>query len=310
MRNFGYIVLNEQLENAALVGERSKEHQVGNCWTMSVDGELSNLGRTIIAYRGHSTRVMNELEPYFSEQFASDEVVERHSSLVSIFEKLKRASSEWFHLTERPADKQRISRDYAKDVYLMELFENKYKEWLDRVYTPVRRELYGKGTVNISGVDLNLKTPVVPSEERRQELQNVNIEASYVTNISEVQGAGTSNVIQNTSIHDTAPDQTRSRVKGFSQGSESCARDVKRAMAQLKVRELQEVQAIKESEIELRLREENMRVLAERERLQLRSQLMQAKIDAERAELEASFRERVGDGSVTTPADLCVSVRT
>ena len=70
-RNFGYIVLNEQLENAALVGKGSKEHQVGNCWTMSVDGELSNLGRTIIAYRGHITRVMNELEPYFSEQFAS-----------------------------------------------------------------------------------------------------------------------------------------------------------------------------------------------------------------------------------------------
>ena len=55
---------------------------------------LSNLGRTIIAYRGHITRVMNELEPYFSEQFASDEVVERHNSLVSMFEKLKRASSD------------------------------------------------------------------------------------------------------------------------------------------------------------------------------------------------------------------------
>ena len=196
-----------------------------------MDGELSNLGRTIIAYRGHITRVMNELKPYFSEQFASDEVVERHSSLVSIFEKLKRASSEWFHLTERPADKQRISRDYAKDVYLMELFENKYKEWLDRVYTPKRRELYGKGTANISGVDLNLKMPVVPSVERRQELQNANTEASYVTNISEVLGARTSNVIQNISIHDAAPDQTRSREKGFPQGSESCARDVKRTMA-------------------------------------------------------------------------------
>ena len=133
-----------------------------------MDGELSNLGRTIIAYRGYITRVMNELEPYFSEQFASDEVVERHSSLVSIFEKLKRASSEWFHLTERPADKQRISRDYAKDVYRMELFENKYKEWLDRVYTPKRRELYGKRAANISGIDLNLKMPVVPSVERRQ----------------------------------------------------------------------------------------------------------------------------------------------
>ena len=119
-----------QLENAALVGKGSKDHQVGNCWTMSVDGELSNLGWTIIAYCGHITRAMNELEPYFLEQFASDEVVERHSSLASIFKKLKWASSEWFHLTERPGDKQRISRDYAKDVYRMELFENKYKEWL------------------------------------------------------------------------------------------------------------------------------------------------------------------------------------
>ena len=99
------------------------------------------------------------------EQIASDEVVKRHSSLVSIFEKLKRASSEWFHLTERPADKQHISRDYAKDVYQMELFKNKYKVWLDRVYTPKRQELYSKGTVNISGVDLNLKMPVVPSVE-------------------------------------------------------------------------------------------------------------------------------------------------
>ena len=93
------VVLNEQLENAALVGKGSKEHQVGNCWTMSTDDELSNLGPTIIAYRGHITRVMNKLELYFPEQFASDEVVERHNSLVSIFEKLKRASSEWFHLT-------------------------------------------------------------------------------------------------------------------------------------------------------------------------------------------------------------------
>ena len=187
----------------------------------------------------------------------------------------------------------------------MELFENKYKEWLDRVYTPKRRKLYGKGTANISGVELNLKMPVVSSVERRQELQNVNTEASYVTNISEVLGARTSNVIQNTSIHDTAPDQTRLREKSFPQGSESCARDVKRALAQLKVRELQEVQAIKESEIELRLPEENTRGLAERERLRLRSQLMQAKIDAERAELEATFREQVGNGSVTSPAGSC-----
>ena len=95
---------------------------------------------------------MNELELYFSEQFASDEVVERHSSWGGIFEKLKQASSEWFHLTERLADKQHISRDYAKDVYRMEFFENKYKGWLDRVYTPARRELYGKGTATSPGL--------------------------------------------------------------------------------------------------------------------------------------------------------------
>ena len=81
-------------------------------------------------------------------------------------------------------------------------------------------ELYGKGTANISGIDLNLKMPVVPSVERRQELQNANTEASHVTNIPEMLGARTSNVIQNTCIHDTTPDQTRSREKGFSQGSE------------------------------------------------------------------------------------------
>ena len=51
-------------------------------------------------------------------------------------------------------------------------------------------------------------------------------------------------------------------------------------MAQLKVRELQEVQAIKEIETKLHLHEENTRVSAERERLQLRSQLTQVKIEA------------------------------
>ena len=73
-------------------------------------------------------------------------------------------------------------------------------------------------------------------------------------------------------------------------------------MAQLKVRELQEIQAIKESEIELRLQEESTRLLAERERLQLRSQLMQARIDAERAELEAAFGDQVGHSSVISAA--------
>ena len=112
----------------------------------------------------------------------------------------------------------------------------------------------------------------------------------------------TSNLIQNTSIQDTAPDRTRSREMNLPQGSESCARDVKRAMAQLHMRELQEIQAIKESEIELRLQEENTRLLAERERLQIRSQLMQARIDAERAELEAAFGDQVGYSSVISAA--------
>ena len=65
-------------------------------------------------------------------------------------------------------------------------------------------------------------------------------------------------------------------------------------MAQHKVRELQEIQANRESEIELRFQEESTRLLAERARLQLRSQLMQARIDAERAELEAAFGDQVG----------------
>ena len=258
---------------------------------MSADGELSNLGRTIKAYRGHITRLINELEPHFSEQFASDEVVERHSSLVSIFEKLKRASSEWFHLTEGSADRERISEDYAKDVFRMKVFENKYKEWLDRVYTPRRREVYGEGILHTSGIDLSSKMPA-----------GANTEVSHVKNDSEVSGLKPSNLIQNTSIQDTAPVQTRSREMNLPQGSEACARDVKRAMAQLKVRELQEIQAIKEREIELRLQEESTRLLPERERLQLRSQLMQARIDAERAKLEAAFGDQVGYSSVISAA--------
>ena len=121
------------------------------------------------------------------------------SSLVIIFEKLKRASSEWFHLSEGSADRERISQDYGKDVFRMKLFENKHQEWLDRVYTPKRRQVYGKGIVNTSGIDLNFKMPA-----------GANAEVSYVKNVSEVSGVKTSNVIQNTSNQDTAPDQTRS----------------------------------------------------------------------------------------------------
>ena len=163
----------------------------------------------------------------------------------------------------------------------MKVFENTYKEWLDRVYTPRRREVYSEGIVNTSGIDLSYKMPV-----------GANAEFSYVKNVSEVSGVKTSNLIQNTSIQDTAPDQTRSREMNLPQGSESCARDVKHAMAQPKVRELQERQ-IQESEIELRLQVENTRLLAEWERLQLRSKLMQARIDAERAELEAALGYQV-----------------
>ena len=249
------------------------------------------MGQTFKAYHGYITRLINELEPHFSEQFASDEVVERHSSLVSIFEKLKRASSEWFPLTEGSADRERISEHYAKDVFRMKVFENKYKEWLDRVYTPRRREVYGEGILNTSGIDLSSKMSAGASAE-----------VSHVKNVSEVSSVKPSNLIQNTSIQDTAPDQSRSREMNLPQGSEPCARDVKRAMAQLKVRELQEIQAIKESEIELRLQEECTRLLAERERLQLRSQLMQARIDAERAELEAAFGDQVAYSSVISAA--------
>ena len=119
---------------------------------------------------------------------------------MSIFEELKRASSEWFHLTEGSADRERISQDYAKDVFRMKVFENKYKEWLDRVYTPRRREFYGEGILNTSGIDLSSKMPA-----------GANAEVSHVKNVSEVSGVKTSNLIQNTSIQDTAPDRTRSR---------------------------------------------------------------------------------------------------
>ena len=93
--------------------------------------------------------------------------------------------------------------------------------------------MYSEGIVNTSGIDLNYKMPT-----------GANAEVSYVKNVSEASGVKTSNVIQNTSIQDTAPDQARSREMNLPQGSELCARDVKRAMAQLKVRELQEIQAI------------------------------------------------------------------
>ena len=141
---------------------------------MSSVGERDSLGRTIIAYRGHITRIINELDPLLLEQIASKEVVEKHSSLVSIFEKLKRACAQWYHLSGEQEDRERITHDYAKDVYRMPMFENKYKEWLNDVYTPISRGVYGEGIANISGFDLSSKTPVVRLEGVFQGTQNTN----------------------------------------------------------------------------------------------------------------------------------------
>ena len=141
---------------------------------MSSVGERDSLGRTIIAYRGHITRTINELDPLLLEQIASKEVVEKHSSLVSIFEKLKRACAQWYHLSREQEDRERIIHDYAKDVYRMQMFENKYKEWLNDVYTPISRGVYGEGIANISEFDLSSKTPVIRLESAFQGTQNTN----------------------------------------------------------------------------------------------------------------------------------------
>ena len=69
-------------------------------------------------------------------------------------------------------------------------------------------------------------------------------------------------------------------------------------MAQLKVKRLLAEQEIKESEIALRLQEENTRFSAEKERLNIRSELMLARIDAEQAEIEAKLGEQVDFDSV------------
>ena len=69
-----------------------------------------SLGRTIVAYRGHVNSNYNKMNwnhyALFSEQVASSaEVVEKHSSLVSMFEKLKRASAQWYHLAGQSDNK-------------------------------------------------------------------------------------------------------------------------------------------------------------------------------------------------------------
>ncbi|CAH3170338.1 unnamed protein product [Porites lobata] len=116
----------------------------------------------------------------------------------------------------------------------MQMFENKYKEWLNDVYTPISRGVY-----------------------------------------------------DHASGGDKTPSQLHSRKKSSIGGSQLSARNVKCTMAQLKVKRLLAEQEIKESEIALRLQEENTRF-----------ELMLARIDAEQAEIEAKLREQVDFDSV------------
>lgn len=267
--------------------------------TMSSVGERDSLGRTIIAYRGHITRIINELDPLLLEQIASKEVVEKHSSLVSIFEKLKRACAQWYHLSGEQEDRERITHDYAKDVYRMQMFENKYKEWLNDVYTPISRGVYGEGIANISGFDLSSKTPVVRLEGAFQGTQNTNPSVSRAGARSDLLETKTPNATQDhASGGDKTPSQLHPRKKSSKGGSQLSARNVKCTMAQLKVKRLLAEQEIKESEIALRLQEENTRLSAEKERLNIRSELMLARIDAEQAEIEAKLGEQVDFDSV------------
>ena len=267
--------------------------------TMSSVGERDSLGRTIIAYRGHITRIINELDPLLLEKIASKEVVEKHSSLVSIFEKLKRACAQWYHLSGEQEDRERITHDYAKDVYRMQMFENKYKEWLNDVYTPISRGVYGEGMANISGFDLSFKTPVVRLEGAFQGTQNTNPSVSREGARSDLLETKAPNATQDhASGGDKTPSQLHPREKSSKRGSQLSARNVKCTMAQLKVKRLLAEQEIKESEIALRLQEENTRFSAEKERLNIRSELMLARIDAEQAEIEAKLGEQADFDSV------------
>ena len=105
----------------------------------------------------------------------------------------------------------------------MQMFENKYKEWLNNVYTPIRRGVYAEGLTNIPGFDLTSKTP---------------------------------NVIQGARGSDTTAGRLHSRERSSKQGSKFSSRSVKYAMAQLKVKRLLAEQEIKEGEIAFRLPEE------------------------------------------------------
>ena len=284
------------VEVGCLIGDGSKEFQVGILkflLMMSLEGEEANLGRSISAYRGHITRIIGQLEPLFSQQVASDEVVEKHSSLVSIFEKLKRASAQWYHLGLQPEDRERISLDYAKDVYRMQLFEDKYKEWLYNVYTPVRRGAYEEGIVNISGFELKSKAPFAELEEEFQEIQDANAVDNRAAGRSVELRTGTPNVFQDARGGNKAPSQLCPGEKSSKQGSQLSARNVKCAMAQLKVKRLLAEQEIKETEIALHLQEENLRLFAKKERLNIRSEVMLVRFDAEQAEIEAELGEQV-----------------
>ena len=62
-----------------------------------------------------------------------------------------------------------------------------------------------EGIVNTSGIDLNSKMS-----------HGTNADVSCVKNVSEVSGVKTSNLIQDNSIQDTAPDQSPSREMNLS----------------------------------------------------------------------------------------------
>ena len=111
-------------------------------------------------------------------------------------------------------DRERITHDYAKDVYGMQMFENKYKEWLNDVYTPISRGVYGEGIANISGFDLSSKTPVVRLEGAFQGTQNTNPSVSRAGARSDLLETKTPNATQDhASGGDKTPSQLHSRKK-------------------------------------------------------------------------------------------------
>ena len=183
----------------------------------------------------------------------------------------------------------------------MQMFENKYKKLLNNVYTPVRRGVYEEGIVNFSGFGLKSKTPVERLEEEFQEIQDANAVDSRAVGRSVELRTDSPTVLQDAPGGNKASNQLRPRENSSKQGSQLSARNVKFAMAQLKVKRLLTVQEIKETEIALGLQKENSRLFAEKERLNIRSELMLARIDAEQAEIEAELGEQVDYDAVFFP---------